>query len=725
MSDEDAAPDTAPPEPNEEPAAPEPAAARPAETDEVRPEQPADQVPADFEVDDTAEINRDDVNREVGGMLGGTAAGNIRNRGQTAVGAGAVAAESILFSSNFHLSKEAKGWNGVFSREQIDRLRAGYARSPSDADLAVCLKERSVVYLSAPPGWGRHAAARVALADRHAPDRVAMISIAPGQRIVDAVTEAKHFQEDHGHIIDATVAQSIEFADLMVVDQQAAERNATAVVIGPLAEQGHDLGLYLFPHRRSMPLDVFRSQLTYLLSGQQRDAEIETWVAHPIVRRHLNEALSLEEAARIAVVIGGAPAAEAEATLLDDLDSWLRAQARVILRASDGEIRGDRQPWSGTSEYRRAFRLAFAALDGSPLSAVYHATDMLLAIERNDPPDAEPGPQLDLEFDGLLSAGMRLPGRQVPRPGEPRPARLANSELVRAVLDVAWNERALSASLLRWFDQLAQDPHWDVRRRAALLAGLLCFSDFRNVMDGLVETWARSNRRNLRVAAGLSLLSCAHHPELRGDLIREVERWVTAEQTSTSYTRDSVAWAYAYGLGTQLPYDGLRRLRRIARDGWQRRSLLVAMGVDGSYLPDRAGSILDELCTWLVDDEPYLPIHAARAFVQLARRQQADRPDLLVLCHRGLIGEAQLAGPWSAALSLPATAAPAWTVLTSWLDRAETAADLAEPFLQLTWAVTRDPALRRRLAHQCRHVWREQRTPSSLLDAVTSIAGRV
>jgi hypothetical protein len=722
MSDEDLPPGAAPPESNQDPEASEPAAAKPAENDGAPDEKPADQAPADFDVDDRAEINRDDVNREVGGMLGGTAAGNIRNLGQTAVGAGAVAAESILFSSTFQVSKDAKGWNGVFPREQIDRLRAGYARSPSDADLAVCLKERSVVYLSAPPGWGRHAAARVALAERHASDRVAMISIAPGRRIIDAVAEAKHFREDHGHIIDATVAQSIEFADLMAVDQQVGERHGTAVVIGPLAEKGHDLGSYLFPHRRPMPVEVFRSQLTHLLSGRKRDAEIDTWVAHPIVRRHLNEAQSLEEAARIAEVISGAPADEAEAILLDDLDRWLRTQARVLLRASDGEVRGDRQPWSGSPEYRRAFRLTFAALDGSSLAAVYDATDLLLRIQHNDPPDAEPGPQLELEFDGLLSYGMRLPTWPVPQPGEPRLARLANPELVRAMLDVAWNERALGACLLRWFDNLARDPQRAVRRRAALLAGLLCFSDFRNVMGGLVEKWARSNRRNLREAAGLSLLSCAHHLELRGRLVREVERWVNDEQSSTSYTRDSVAWAYAYGLGAQLPYDGLRRLRRIARDAWQRRSLLVAIGVDGSYTAERAGPMLDELRAWLTDDEPYLPTHAARAFVRLARRRQADRPDLLGLCDQGLVGESQLADQWSAALGLPATAASAWAALTSWLDCAEKAPDLAEPFLQLIWAIARDQALQRRLAHQCRHIWREQRTPSSVLDAVTAIA---
>jgi hypothetical protein len=722
------------PEPAESAA---PGTAEPAAEGETAKDDPAD----DYAVKESAAIRQEDVNRQLADMLGrvgGIATGNIASEGQAAIGDGAIAAESILYTT-FNVGAKSRSWRGTVPRERLDRLVATYAPGPSQHELAGALALRHVVYLNARPGWGRYAAAQVALAGRHAPDRVVMIHVAPGERIVEAVDEAS-YAEDHGHVLDASDAHSIGFADLLSVDQHARAKNATVVVIGPLADRGHDLGEYLISHHRPTAAAVFRAQLGYVLRKRGKCVAtcaecrldcvaeyVESCIARHGLLRHLNETLALEEAARTAAVIGKAePGADLDRLLAGILNPWLRNQARIVLRAAEKEGRADREPWSGTEDYRRAFRLAFAALEGAPMAAVYAAAARLVRIQRAEHSvDAAAPEPVEFELDCLLTYGMQVPGRDLPPVGAPRTAELTNSELVPAMLDVAWNERGLGPRLMRWLHELAGEPQAIVRERAAMMAGLLSFNDFDGVMDGLVAPWARSTRMRFRQAAGLSLLSCAHNPAMHANLRTWVERWLTKASIPT---RDAVAWAYAYGLGRRLPFDGLRDLRRIGGDPAQRRSHLVAIGVEQTYHRDHAAAIVGELLDWITDDDKRLQVHSARAFVRLARIETAwDEsvwPELLLRRHLGDLAEQQLAEVWHAALCLPSTAASAWQVLTAWWARGEQLPDVTDRMVGLIESLAHDPRLRSRLAYQLDHVWREQRPPSPLLDAVTTIIGR-
>ncbi|MEU4215501.1 hypothetical protein [Actinoplanes sp. NPDC026623] len=746
-------------EPQEQPpveaASPQDSSAAPEAEPETAPESAADDpkpaagragddVPDDFVVDETQTIGQADINRQLFdmlGRLGATTTGNIRNEGQTAVGDGATAAESILYTT-FNVGQKGKSWSGAVPREHLDRLVAAYATGPSDAELASVLTLRSVVYLSARPGWGRYAAAQVALATRHSPDRVVMIHVAPGERIVEAVEDDSYF-EGHGHVVDATDAHSIGFMDLLSIDRHARAKKATVVVIGPLAERGHDLGSYLFSHRRPTAVAAFRSQLTYLLNKRGKcvarcpvcrldcvPAYLDGCISQHALRSHLNETLSLEDAAKIAAVIGGAaPGTDLDRLVADILNQRLHAQARLVLRASDEESRTDRELWSGTADYRRAFRLAFGALEGAPMAAVYGAADRLIRIQRAENTDVVAAPDpVEFELDCLLSYGMQVPGLDAPPVGRPRIARMANPELVPAMLDVGWNERGLGPRLMRWLGELAVEPLPVVRERAAMMAGLLSFSDYDAVMDGLISPWARSRGMRPRQAAGLSLLSCAHNPALHPNLRRQIDLWMDRSKGSV-YTRDTVAWAYAYGLGAALPYEGLGHLRRIGKDRWQRRSFLVAFGVEQAYARERAASVLDELLEWVRanDEEKRLQVHAARAFVRLARREtllgEARWPELLLRRHRGDVGERQLADLWHAALCLPSTAASAWQAFTAWLVLGDGRPEIADRMLDLIRALAADARLRSRLRHQRDHVWFERRPSSRLLAAASLLIG--
>lgn len=736
-------------EPRDPPGPDEPAAAPP-EQAESAPPAPAEPAPGgeqakedssdDFAVKETEPIGQAAINRQLYdmlGRLGATTTGNISNEGQTAVGDGATAAESILYTT-FNVGAKSRSWHGTVPRERLERLVATYAAGPSHAELTGALGMRHVVYLNARPGWGRYAAAQVALAERHSPDSVVMIHVAPGERIVEAVDEAS-YAENHGHVLDAADAHSIGFADLLSVDRHARAKNATVVVIGPLTDRGHDLGEYLISHHRPTAAEVFRAQLAYVLRKRGKcvatcaecrldcvSEYVESCVSRRGLLRHLNETLALEEAARTAAVIGKAePGADLDQLLAGILNPWLRDQARIVLRASSEEGRADEEQWSGTEDYRRAFRLAFAALEGAPMAAVYAAAARLVRIQRTERSADAPVPDpVEFELDCLLTYGMQVPSRDIPPVGTPRTAQLTNPELVPAMLDVAWNERGIGPRLMRWLNELAGEPQVVVRERAAMMAGLLSFNDFDGVMDGLVTPWARSTRMRSRQAAGLSMLSCAHNPAMHPNLRARVARWLGNGSVST---RDSVAWAYAYGLGRHLPFDGLRDLRRIGRDPAQRRSYLVAFGVEETYRRDRAAAIVGELLDWIADDDKRLQVHAARAFVRLARLETpwggVVWPELLLRRHRGDVGERQLAEVWHTALCLPSTAAPAWRALTAWWVHGEQQPAVTDRLTGLFKALNGDRRLHYRLAHQLDHVWRGQRPPSPLLDAVTTIIG--
>ncbi|MEU4425332.1 hypothetical protein AB0F81_32325 [Actinoplanes sp. NPDC024001] len=718
------------------------------------PVQPADETaPADEPNDGTEPEAKDDEDLtrfspqkarsridEMFGRADAIRTRDIRSHGQMAVGDNATVADTIY---NWNFGQKRTSWWAVVPQEHIDRLVGTYAPGPSDPELTESLASRSVVYLSAPYGGGRYTAAYVALAARHSPGRVVMIHVTRGARIAEAVDETC-YSEDHGHVIDATAAESIEFMDLLSVAAIARDRRATVVVIGELADHGHDLGAFLVRHRRPAPGEVFRAHLRHRLESRGRcvaaceppcrlrcvPAYVTRLAGDPLVERHFNEAMRLESAATIAAAVAESKPGEEAGVLAECLDRHLRDQARVMLRADDDERLPAGRRWSGSAEYRRLFRLAFVALEDVPMAAVYRAADRLAHPQPAGGDELEvPFEPVEFELEGLLSSGIRETGREAAGLGTPTTACLANPELVPAMLDIAWNERGLGARLMRWLDVLAVDPQAKVRERAGMIAGLLCRNDFDGVMTELVDPWARDARPERRQAAGLCLMTCAHVPVLRRAVEERVQRWMDpGPRQRYTHTHDSVAWAYAYGLGALLPYGtfGLRHLRRVGLDGWQRRSLLIAVGVEQTFRRDRAAALLGDLDDWVrsPEGERRLRAHACRAFVRLAQRE-CDRddgrwPEMLRWHQCGDLDGDRLPGLWTAALSLPPTAAPAWRQLGRWIELGEQSPELAGRIVGLVRRLCRDLHLRDRLRHQHDHIWRERRA-SPLLAAVGAV----
>jgi hypothetical protein len=309
-------------------------------------------------------------------------------------------------------------------------------------------------------------------------------------------------------------------------------------------------------------------------------------------------------------------------------------------------------------------------------------------------------------------------------PGSPQVARLANGQLVSSILDVAWNGWGLGDHLLRWLDDMALDKQPTVHERAAMIAGQLSLYDFDHVVDRLIEPWVRSRSVRLRDAAGWSMLAASHHPELHQQLRLRMREWT---RNGTVYARDSVAFGYLHGIGHKLPYEGLGHLRLVAEDLLQRRSYLVAHGVDQTYEASRAEAVIGELVTWGRTGRERVQLHAARAFLLIARRAtEPPGPQSLELPRRMRSGDVQadqVAELWVLALSYPGTAALAWRVLTFWLFWPDREQEVADQVLEVIASLATVPEMKARLSHQLVHVWREQRPSNPLLPAIATTLG--
>ena len=641
--------------------------------------------------------------------------------------------------------RERHSWSAAFTSESLHNLAEMYSPAPSDGDLDDALATQNAVYLGGDIGSGRHAAAWLALARRHDHARVVGVTVAPGRRLLQAL-DSDAFRPDHGHVVDAGAA-GLDLMDLATLQERAGRAGATAIVIGPPLRRGSDLSSYAVRHRRAEAAEMLRRQLLFRVAQNSRcvgrcDACVRDcvprWVHHCLDNRqlatYLRSGLAANEVESLAVAI----AAEASADL--DLDrlfggllpNQLRLQAREILRARDDENRDDGQRPGGNVAYRRAFRVAFAVFDGVPMASVFSAAGSLAVLLR-----AESAPTdlaglgvagadgVDAEVDRLLPDGMRAAPDDQPSAGAPRTARVANEQLASALIDVAWNDFGLGDRMLTWLDGLIADPQPLLRDRAAMVAGRLGSYDFDRVSDLLIRRWGYGRLQRTHRAAGLALLQCAYDTRLHAPLRGLMQQWVRGNV----YSRDSIAWAYAFGIGQLLPYAGIHHLRAVAGDASQRRNSLVAIGTENTYATSRAAELVGELVDWARSGEERVQRHAAQSFLRLARRSDESStglwPELLTRMRADDLAVKDVAELWMLALSYPASAASAWRVLTYWVMWGGRATAVADQVVAVIAELTTVPEMRRRLRHQIRHVWREQLSTNSLLPTIAETAGGV
>jgi hypothetical protein len=650
----------------------------------------------------------------------GRDAGRLFNLGQSATGDGATSIGSINIT--YGSQGETRCWSGMVTEEYVARLSVTYVPGPCDSEVDRRLGAQSVVFLGGTAGTGRRTAAHMAQARRHAADKVALVVLAPGTPVTAVLDRADLLWEGCGHVLETDVRP--DQAALSALELGASRRRATVVVIGD-AGLGRDLTDYLVAHRLPDLRAVFRAHLVDRLAergtcvgdcvdcqGACVDGYADLVLRHPDLAAELGGGGQVSEATGLAVPIAvAAPKGdELDALLAELLPARLRGHAQLILRAA-----ADPDHDGPGAEYRRAFRIAYGVFDGLPLTWVFEAAHQLMDPDAGD----IPGPSFGLETRALVGDGMCAPGPDAEE--MPRRARVRSGLLVRAMLDVAWNDWGLAGHLVRWLDGLVESDRQGVRDRAAEVAGWLARYDFAHVYDSLVDRWARSKKATLRGAAAWAMRTTAGDPRLRPALHDRIRDWLG---NGTAYQRASVARAYFYGLGRVRPYQALADLRVVARDRMQRRNEMIAAAVDQTYPSVDPGALVRTLRGWAEARDELVRVHAARALVLLAARPAGEPrlgwPELLARAADRDVAITDLAGLWEGALVHPATAFEAWRRLGYWVDRADGRAELADWLAALLGRLA-DGRLRGRLAHHLAHVWRRQMPQNPFLVRLTTL----
>jgi len=202
------------------------------------------------------------------------------------------------------------------------------------------------------------------------------------------------------------------------------------------------------------------------------------------------------------------------------------------------------------------------------------------------------------------------------------------------------------AGVLRTAEQLAEDPHWEVREAAGGLLGSLLDRDFNRIRPRL-EVFRNSKSENLRRAVVLAVKYAARrdHPERVPDLLALLQPLLRDPE---AYVRRNLG---PYTIGDALlrvdPKETLRSLREWSRDRDQMVRWNVAMAFSsaiGSFHWPAAKSILERLAK---GPEPLVRSAVAKAMRRCRQRytDEVEATRLRWLKDRDRAATAELVGP--------------------------------------------------------------------------------
>jgi HEAT repeat protein len=202
------------------------------------------------------------------------------------------------------------------------------------------------------------------------------------------------------------------------------------------------------------------------------------------------------------------------------------------------------------------------------------------------------------------------------------------------------------AMVLQTAEQLAEDPHWEVREAAGGLLGTLLDRDFQRIR-GRLETLRSSHSENLRRAVVLAVKYAARRdkPKRVPELLQLLQPLLRDE---APYVRRNLG---AYTLGDALlrvdPKETLRALREWSKDRDQMVRWNVAMAFSsaiGSFHWPAAKSILERLAK---GPEPLVRNAVAKAMRRCRQRYTEDVEEtrLRWLKDRDRSTTAELMGP--------------------------------------------------------------------------------
>lgn len=342
--------------------------------------------------------------------------------------------------------------------------------------------------------------------------------------------------------------------------------------------------------------------------------------------------------------------------------------------------------------YERAFRLAYGVFEGQPMARVFNAAQLLL-VEMDRVAGCSPigRPAFEHPVRDLLGPDMAADWTRASTvsTGTTRVAKLHDPKLVGHLLDVAWHDfDHTRPALISWLRRLGKDGRNVVRQHAALTAARLARYDFEQVLDELIEPWARSGVSAERQMAAWVVGGATGGEAVAADAAAVIQRWARSPR---AYLRDTVARAYATGLTRVRLEWAMEDLGFIAQDRLQLGSSLVAEAVAAQYRDGSASRLVSALAGWLFTPAVTVRSQVARAMTLLALVHDGFLADL----SRFDVSLAAMTNVWHATLHHAGSDHDAWRLFCSWLVHPRTDRSRARATVLL---LARDPVLATRFA---------------------------
>lgn len=180
-----------------------------------------------------------------------------------------------------------------------------------------------------------------------------------------------------------------------------------------------------------------------------------------------------------------------------------------------------------------------------------------------------------------------------------------DQEAPLAVLSHIWHEYdPYAEAILKWLCELGEHPNFEVRLRAAAVAGQLAIYEFRPIREKILSPWAKSDKQSVQRLAALALTVVAYdeNEETAQQALNLLHHW-SGLQNSPRLHWTSLA-AYGGYIGLLFPQQALDNLKLIAQSGDGRLFADIAQAVAnlfeaGQQLPVLHLLILSTLKSWV------------------------------------------------------------------------------------------------------------------------------
>ncbi|MFF8015732.1 hypothetical protein [Streptomyces sp. NPDC007929] len=721
----------APPPGHEEPPAPE--AAAPSDSGEAAGPGPDDDPAREDRADDAradeAPGEQDGSSPDDAGPRPRARDTEDRHRAETV----SSAAFNEAFNNAMSFGGNAYTLNvGTAKDAELQRIRldaTGTARQhrlhhpvPQQDRMAETLREHHLVALFGTAGSGREGTGTFLLADRCGSEHVVVLHSADTDPLQALVAQARRCLKPGEGVLVGLGTRRPGRSTLRALSLLARERKAYVVLIVDATRTDDDLPApYAVRHQRPEPRPVLDAHLRSVLEEHRagctaRDrcdrARIRVFADRvlddPRVAGRLDAARRVDRITSFAQDIAAClhDTGDALEDLLNAPQEDLRSLARRFLKLSEPQESEEAPAASEAETHHQAVRISYVLGYDLPLSDVLRmgtrlSAEMLRAEYRESAPAR---PVFELDLDRLVAPGMGIAAESgAHRSDNPRRARLADPELMPAVVEVIWHGFGwLREPLIAWLRALADDRLERVGTRAAVIVGQLLRHDFDSVYRDVVKDWARSpSVRDRRYAAmALSVAMADDDPRLTAQVGRQVADWAGSPRAQL---QDSAARAYGTQLGTQDVPGTLRALQDLAGRPALDLYASVAYSTATLFLAEGgAEPVGDTLGRWIRADDGHLPRHAVRTLLVLgplaAGPELPSRPTLAHQVMEAPGREETLLLLWQRALIDPAHSGQAWHLLCDWLVAADEDEDLAlflEKFALRIWP----PKDRRALFH--------------------------